>query len=514
MNRVRRQSLSADLLCGAAGSGTPPPAQQSSRAAGGTLPDFGETTSLDPVAANGATVEERRARGRAARDAAPRKAHGEWVIPPGRPGAIGVLERQGETRIPDLLPIRYARMAASPFAFFRGGAAIMAADLAGTPRSGFAAQLCGDAHLSNFGGFAAPDRELVFDLNDFDETFPGPWEWDLKRLGASVEVASREAGLGGRERHAAVAATSRAYREAMRDFAEMRNLDVWYTRLKADEILSRVREGLGEKAARRLQRQLEKAQGKNSLRALDKLTQRVNGELRLISDPPLLVPLSELLPEADAAALTEALTGVVRDYTDTLRPDLRPVVQSYRAVDVARKVVGVGSVGTRAWVVLMLGRDDGDPLFLQVKEAQPSVLQPHIGRSRYVNQGRRVVEGQRLMQAAGDVLLGWIRTTGVGERERDFYVRQLWDWKLSVALDSFDADGFERYGALCGGTLARAHARTADRVAIAAYLGNSDAFDQALARFAAAYADTNESDHRALVDAIRSGRVTADADAV
>jgi uncharacterized protein (DUF2252 family) len=466
------------------------------------------------VAANGATVEERRARGRAARDAAPRKAHGEWVPPPGRAGAIGVLERQGETRVPELLPIRYARMAASPFAFFRGNAAIMAADLAETPRSGLSAQLCGDAHVSNFGGFAAPDRALVFDLNDFDETFPGPWEWDVKRLGASVAVAARDAGLGARDRRGAVTAVGRAYREAMREFAEMRNLDLWYARLDADEIVTRIRGGLGEKAARKVQRDMERAERKNSLRALAKLTRRVDGELRLISDPPLVVPITELLPAADAAALVDALTALVRDYADTLRPDLRPVVQSYRAVDIARKVVGVGSVGTRAWVVLMLGRDEDDPLFLQVKEAQRSVLQPHLGRSRYANQGRRVVEGQRLMQASGDLLLGWIRTKGIDQDERDFYVRQLWDWKLSVAIESFGAAGFERYGSLCGATLARAHARTGDRVAIAAYLGNSDSFENALARFAEKYADTNESDHRALVEAIGSGRVTADTSAV
>jgi uncharacterized protein (DUF2252 family) len=462
------------------------------------------------VADNGATVEERRARGRAAREVASRKSQGEWAAPAGRAGPIGMLERQGETRVPELLPIRYARMAASPFAFFRGNAAIMAADLAETPRSGLVVQLCGDAHLSNFGGFAAPDRELVFDLNDFDETFPGPWEWDLKRLAASVAVAARDAGLGARERRDAVRAVGRAYRDAMHGLAEMRNLDVWYARLEADEILARVREGLGEKAGRKLQREMERAERKNSLRALAKLTTRENGELRLVSDPPLVVPIGELLPEADAAALVDALTSLVRDYADTLRPDLRPVVQSYHPIDVARKVVGVGSVGTRAWVLLMLGRDEDDPLFLQVKEAQRSVLQPHLGRSRYANQGRRVVEGQRLMQATGDALLGWIRTSGVDGDTRDFYVRQLWDWKLSVAIDNFDGDGFERYAGLCGGTLARAHARTGDRVAIAAYLGNSDSFDNALARFAESYADTNASDHAALVKAIQSGRLPAD----
>jgi hypothetical protein len=297
----------------------------------------------------------------------------------------------------------------------------------------------------------------------------------------------------------------------MRDFADMSNLDLWYERLDADEILARARAGLGEKAARKLKRDMEQAERKDRLRARDKLTHRVNGELRLISDPPLMVPLGELLPEAGASALRAGMASIVRDYADSVRPDLRRVVESYRPVDVARKVVGVGSVGTRAWVVLMLGRDDQDPLFLQVKEAQPSVLTPHLGRGRYAHQGRRVVEGQRLMQAAGDVLLGWIRTDADGE-ERDYYVRQLWDWKYSVAVESFDADGFERYGRLCGITLARAHARTGDRVAIAAYLGGSDSFDNALARFGESYADTNERDHSALVEAIRTGRIVAAAD--
>ena len=464
------------------------------------------------MAANGATVKERRARGRCARDAVPRKAHADWRPPAGRADPVGLLERQAETRVPELVPIRYGRMAASPFAFFRGAAAIMAADLAGTPRSGLGVQLCGDAHLSNFGGFAAPDRQLVFDLNDFDETLPGPWEWDVKRLGASVAVAGRDAGLGARERRSAAGAAAREYRDAIQDFAAMPNLDLWYSRIEGNQVLASAREGLSARAARSLERGMVKARQKDRLRAFDKLTRRVGGELALISDPPRVVPIAELVDERDAARLTEALAALVRNYADSLRPDLRAVVSSYRPVDMARKVVGVGSVGTRAWVVLMLGRDDDDPLFLQIKEAQPSVLQAHLGRGRYANQGRRVVEGQRLMQAASDVLLGWIRTPGIDGLERDYYVRQLWDWKYSVALDEFGAEEFEAYARLCGRTLARAHARTGDRVAIAAYLGKGDSFDDALGRFAESYAETNEDDHRALVEAVRSGRVKAEAD--
>jgi uncharacterized protein (DUF2252 family) len=462
------------------------------------------------VASNAAAVSERQALGKRAREAVPRKAHAVWHPPADRADPVGILERQGETRVPELLPIRYGRMAQSPFAFFRGAAAIMAADLAATPRSGFVAQLCGDAHLSNFGVFAGPDRELVFDLNDFDETLPGPWEWDVKRLGASLAVAGRHAGLSSRERRAATAAAARAYREAMRDFAAMGNLDVWYSRLTADEVLATIRARGDKPTARRVKRGLAKARTKDRMRAFAKLTRRVNGRLGLISDPPLVVPLAELLPEQDAAAFADGIKALVREYTDSLRPDLRPVVESYQAVDVARKVVGVGSVGTRAWVVLMLGRDDSDPLFLQVKEAPGSVLQAHLGRGRYANQGRRVVEGQRLMQAAGDVLLGWIRTGGVDGVERDFYVRQLWDSKQSVEIEELDAEHLTGYARLCGWTLARAHARTGDRVAIAAYLGAGESFDNALAQMAEAYADTNDSDHEALLDAVRSGRVEAE----
>ena len=370
--------------------------------------------------ANTAAVSKREALGRRAREAVPRKAHADWRAPPGRADPVGILEQQAKTRVAELVPIRYGRMVASPFAFFRGAAAIMAADLASTPRSGLLAQLCGDAHLSNFGGFAATDRALLFDLNDFDETAQGPWEWDVKRLGASLAVAGREAGLGSRHRRAAVAAAGGAYREAMREFATMGNLDVWYARLEADQIVAAVRARGAKRTTRAVKRGIAKARSKVRMRALAKLTRRVDGELRLAGDPPLVVPIGELLPQADAAALARGVKALLRQYATSLRPDLRSVIRSYRAVDVARKVVGVGSVGTRAWIVLMLGRDEEDPLFLQVKEAEPSVLEPHLGRSAHANNGRRVVEGQRLMQAAGDVLLGWIRTEGPDGVERDF----------------------------------------------------------------------------------------------
>ena len=460
------------------------------------------------------TAEERKAHGKAAREQAPRRAHGSWEPPPKRADPVGLLEHQAADRVPELVPLRYGRMAASPFAFLRGAAAIMAADLASTPRSGLVAQLCGDAHLANFGVFASPDRQLVFDLNDFDETLPGPWEWDLKRLVASVAVAGRDMGLSGKERRAAVGAAAETYRKAMRRFAKMRNLDVWYARIEADEIVERMRATFDKRAVRRVEDDLAKARRKDSVRALDKLTERVDGVLRISSDPPVVVRISELMPEVEASALDATLREIVSAYKGSLRHDLHAVLDSYGYVDLARKVVGVGSVGTRAWIALLLGRDDDDPLFLQVKEAQASVLQPHLGRSRYANEGRRVVEGQRRMQAASDILLGWVRAEGGDDGvRRDFYVRQLWDWKYSARIEAMQPRGLAAYAMLCGWTLARAHARTGDRIAIAAYLGRGDAFETALARFAEAYADQNERDHQALVKAIRSGRVTADTQA-
>ncbi len=459
-----------------------------------------------------ATVDERVERGKAARSDVPRSSHADWAPPADRADPVALLEEQAETRVADLVPIRYGRMAASPFAFFRGAAAVMAADLANTPGSGITVQLCGDAHLSNFGGFAGPDRRLLFDLNDFDETLPGPWEWDAKRLAASLTIAARQRHFDARARRRIVVAAMARYRETMRAFAGMSNLDVWHSRVEVEEVLSRVRDRLDHEALKRARQNVAKARRKDRMRALSKLTHLVDGEPRFISDPPLIVPAAELiavygLPDRETA--DEQARGLVHAYRATLPSDLRRLVESYRYVDFAHKVVGVGSVGTRAWLVLMLGRDADDPLFLQVKEAQRSVLEPFARRSVFKNQGQRVVQGQRLTQAAGDIMLGWIRTPGMDGLERDFYVRQLWDWKASADVDGMDPTALELYGGLCGATLARAHARSGDRIAIAAYLGRGDRFDRAAADFSERYADQNERDHTALVDAIEAGRVEA-----
>ncbi len=454
-------------------------------------------------------LSERAAAGKAARSDAPRSAHAAWEAPAGRADPIGILESQAASRVPELVPIRYGRMAVSPFTFFRGAAAVMAADLATTPISGLRVQACGDAHLSNFGAFAAPDRRLVFDLNDFDESLPGPWEWDVKRLAASFAIAGRERGFKRRERDAATLTAARTYREAMRGFASLRNLEVWYARLDVEAVLAGV-EAEAPKQVKRVRRGVAKARAKDNLRALDRLTHVVDGELRIVSDPPLIVPAEELMAADETRDLRQTLLGVLDSYRESLPADRRHLLDGYRFRHLARKVVGVGSVGTRAWVVLLTGADDGDPLFLQAKEAEASVLEPYTGASRFRNHGRRVVEGQRLMQASSDIFLGWCPAVGIDGRQRDFYVRQLWDWKRSADLESLDPRGLEVYARLCGWTLARAHARSGDRVAIAAYLGAGDSFDEAIAGFAELYADQSERDHAALVAAIDSGRLTAE----
>jgi uncharacterized protein (DUF2252 family) len=456
------------------------------------------------------TVSERAASGRAARKQAPRSSHADLQIAADR-DPIALLEEQGRSRVPELVPVRYGRMLVSPFAFFRGAAVVMAHDLAPAIRSGLSVQLSGDAHLANFGGFASPERDLVFDLNDFDETLPGPFEWDVKRLAASFEVAARQRNFGEAERTGAVLGVVRAYRKAMRRFAGMGDLDVWYSRLDARSIAAELRAAHDQKLEKTVRGAAAEAQTKDRMRALAKLTEKVDGEPRLVSDPPLIVPLRELVGDGDdPVELESELRAAFRRYRRTLPPDLRALLDGFRSVDLARKVVGVGSVGTRCWVLLLLGRDERDPLFLQIKEADASVLEPLLGRSRFPNHGRRVVEGQRLMQAASDIFLGWVRTEGTLDGElRDFYVRQLWDWKSSVDIETILPHGLAAYAVACGWTLARAHARSGDRIAIAAYLGKSDRFDHAIAAFAAAYADLNEKDHQALVDAVGSGRVRA-----
>jgi uncharacterized protein (DUF2252 family) len=443
--------------------------------------------------------------GRAARSETPRSSHAHWEPPANRVDPVVILRKQARRRVPELVPIRHGRMMASPFAFFRGGAAIMAADLADTPVTGIRVQLCGDAHLANFGGYAAPDRKLVFDLNDFDETLPGPWEWDVKRLAASVAVAARDLGFDASDRRHAVLRAVLSYRETMREFAEMRTIDVWYARLEVEELLERwsVRSSDQRKA-------LEKARGKTSLRAFSKLTHVVDGRPRIISDPPLLVPIEELVEGTDEQ-LEGAMSALLGNYRTTLPDDRRTLIDGYEPVHFARKVVGVGSVGTRSWIVLLMGRDSRDPLFLQVKEAEASVLEPFAGRSEYRTGGQRVVEGQRLMQAASDILLGWLPDVpGIDGRRRHFYVRQLWDQKASARLDDIPPRELAVYAGVCGWTLARAHARTGPREAIAAYLGGGDRFDRALADFAEAYADQNERDHAALVQAVQRGRIPAE----
>jgi uncharacterized protein (DUF2252 family) len=451
-------------------------------------------------------VTERAAAGKAARSVARRSAHSGWEAAANRHDPVAIIEAQDARRVPDLVPIRHGRMAASPFTFYRGAAAVMAADLATTPVSGFRVQTCGDAHLSNFGAFAAPDRRLVFDLNDFDETLPGPWEWDVKRLAASFALAGRDRGFKRGERRAALLASVRSYREAMRGFAGQGDLAVWYARLDVEESIGRV-EAADPGSVKRFERGIAKARAKDSVRAMERLTEVVDGEIRIVSQPPLIVPVEELVPEATAAQIEAVLRDVLSSYSATLPGDRRRLLDGYDFRRLARKVVGVGSVGTRAWAVLLTGRDDEDPLFLQAKEAEASVLEPYAGASRFRNHGRRVVEGQRLMQAAGDIFLGWCGAIGMDGRDRDFYVRQLWDWKRSVEVENLTPDGLEIYAELCGWTLARAHARSGDRVGIAAYLGGGDSFDRAVGSFAESYADQSERDHAALIAAIDSGRL-------
>ncbi|ADP83971.1 DUF2252 domain-containing protein [Pseudofrankia inefficax] len=459
----------------------------------------------------GPDAARRADQGRAARASAPRRAHAEYVSAPDRADPIDLIDRQSRSRVPELVPLRYQRMTESPFRFYRGAAAIMASDLAATPTSGLTVQLCGDAHLLNFRLLASPERRLVFDINDFDETLPGPWEWDVKRFATSLVIAARANGFGSAERRGIVTTAVGAYRGWMHRFATMTNLDVWYAHIDVDELAPRLTDALGKQASKRVSRATSRARSRDRLRAFAKLTEVVDGERRFAADPPLLVPISELHTGRDRDLLMRWLSSIVEEYSATLSADRRSLLARYRLVDFARKVVGVGSVGTRCWVALLLGRDDGDPLLLQIKEAETSVLADHLSGSAYGNQGERVVAGQRLMQAASDIFLGWQRVDGLDGHKRDFYVRQLQDWKGIAEPERMDPDGLALFGRLCAATLARAHARSGDSIAIAAYLGGGTTFDRAVGAFAEAYADQNEADHAALVEAVRSGRVSATA---
>ena len=455
------------------------------------------------------TVAERAARGKQARAEVPRSQHAVFEPSSGRPNPVDLLEAQAKTRVPELVPIRYGRMLVSPFTFYRGAAKIMAVDLADTPITGLRVQCCGDAHLSNFGVFASPERRLVFDINDFDETLPGPWEWDVKRLAVSMLIAARDNGFRAKEQDEIVLTTVAQYRTAMRQFAGMENLAVWYAHLDIESLLAERAAELKGRQVKRTEKQLAKARTRDSMTAFAKLTERVNGSAEIIDQSPLIVPLRVMLPDQQSEWFEE-LHQLLRKFRSTLQHDRRVLMEQFELADFARKVVGVGSVGTRAWIALLFGRDQGDPLFLQLKEAEASVLEEHLGHSGFKNHGERVVAGQRLMQATSDIFLGWVHVpAGMDGVARDFYGRQLKDWKGSAEIDQMIPRGMAVYGRLCGWTLARAHARSGDRIALAAYLGSSAAFDRAILEFARAYADQNERDYRALVDAVNSGRIVA-----
>jgi uncharacterized protein (DUF2252 family) len=452
---------------------------------------------------------ERAARGKDARVVAPLDSHREFSPGRGR-DPVGLLLGQAASRVPELVPVRHGRMLVSPFTFYRGAALPMAADLAGTPASGLRVQLCGDAHLSNFGAFASPERRLVFDVNDFDETLPGPFEWDVKRLAASLAVAGRANGFPAKARRQIALAAAEGYRTAMGGFAGQPFLDVWYAHLDIEPALAELRSQIKAKRLKEFEKLLAKAHSSDSMKALGKLTAVVEGRRQIISDPPTIVPVEEVFSDVQADAIYEVIRAVLAKYRRTLQSDRRHLLEQFTLVQVARKVVGVGSVGTRAWVVLMDAGDGVEPLFLQAKEAQPSVLADYAGRSQYTNQGERVVAGQHLQQAQSDIFLGWTRITNPADGvDRDFYVRQLKDWKFSVPVELMLPPGMTAYARLCGWTLARAHARSGDRIALAAYLGGSDKFDQAIADFAETYADQNELDYAALQAAVKDGKAEA-----
>lgn len=458
------------------------------------------------------TLDARRARGVAALDQAPITDHQGWTPATDRPDPVGLLEAQNVTREPDLVPVRHGRMMVSPFTFYRGAAKIMAADLKDTPTAGLTVQLCGDAHLSNFGAFASPERRLLFDLNDFDETYPGPFEYDVKRMAASFTIAARNNGFSKPDVRAATRASVAAYRQAMAGFAQMRTLEIWYSHLGEEDILAAARSAVKDKktdrAFKRTEKSLSKARTRDSLQALSKLAEYVDGRYRIVSQPPIVVPLRDVMQTFGVSPdeMDRLVHDLFRDYRATLQPDRRHLLEQFQIIEAARKVVGVGSVGTRAFILLLQGRDQSDPLFLQVKEATASVLEEHLPKGHYQQPGERVVNGQRMMQAASDIFLGW--TKGV-QADRYYYVRQLRDMKASALVEEMVPAGMTVYAGLCGWTLARAHARSGDPVAIAAYLGETDAFDKAMTDFSARYADQNERDFQEFAKAVESGRLEA-----
>ncbi|MGI6033560.1 MAG: DUF2252 domain-containing protein [Coriobacteriales bacterium] len=471
------------------------------------LPEFAE--SKDPW--HQPKASELKAKGKELREKVPRSSHAELALE-NRLDPVEVLRGQEKSRVEELLPLRHTRMAATPFTFYRGAAAIMAGDLSRTPATGITVQACGDAHVSNFGLFESAERNLVFDINDFDETLPGPWEWDVKRLAASIEICGRDRGFGKDQREDAVFATVNAYRRAMRSFSKMGNLEVWYTYVDAEHMIAMESEHIPETSLAAIEKLFEKARAKNSSRAVRKLTERdAEGRLRIVSKPPEIVPMRELVDVPDSAgARTRIELGVkllIRSYLASLPRERRRLVGQYSIMDAARKVVGVGSVGTRCWMLVLQGRDENDPLVLQIKEAESSVLEPYVGKSRCLQHGERVVTGQRAIQNSGDILLGWMRAPGEDNVMHDYYVRQLWDGKGSFDLEKLDASGLANLGRLCGWTLARSHARTGDRHEIAGYLGKSEAFDEAIVAFSRAYADLNDRDYDRFLKALSAKEI-------
>lgn len=458
------------------------------------------------------TVAERVARGRQARKTASRESQGEWTPARDRPDPVSLLEEQAVTRVPELVPVRYARMMESPFAFFRGGALIMAWDLAHTTTSGLVVQACGDAHISNFGLFASPERQLVFDVNDFDETTPAPWDWDVRRLIASIEIAARQNGFSRKQRARIVSDAANAYQTGMKEFAKQGNIEVWYTHVALSSDLAYARTQLDKESLAQLRKVIDKAMTRDSQQALTRLTKLVDGERRFISEPPLVVPLSELFDPARHESFVSDMRNLLTAARDNLSDERRMLFDRYRIVDIARKVVGVGSVGTRTQIMLLTGRDEDDVLMLQAKEAEASVLERFVGPSQFAEHGERVVIGQRRMQAVSDVFLTWGRLErGLDDdRSHDFYFRQLRDWKGSWDPSEMNPKGMSFYASGCAVVLARAHARTGDPIAIASYLGTGKRYTEAMVDFAKAYADQNEKDYAHFVDEVKSGRIVAD----